>query len=117
MSDLLTPFEEIEKRIQTATEGDFVIAFYNPVSKRRRFQLARAKEILISARGPNVPVVIARNLGREEENIDVIKLGELTPDHADMVTIVLVGNSQSRLIEHGGRYWVYTPRGYAVKMI
>jgi len=116
LSDLLTPFEEIEKRLKAAAEGDFVVAFYNPVSKRRRSQLARAQEILVGGRGPDAPVVLARNLGREEEAIQVIKLGELTPDHADMLTMVLVGNSQSRVIERGGRQWVYTPRGYAKKM-
>ena len=116
LSDLLTPFEEIEKRLKAATEGDFVVAFYNPVSKRRRTQLARAQEILLLGRGPDVPVVLARNLGRKEETIEVIKLGDLTPDHADMLTMVLIGNSQSRLIERGGRQWVYTPRGYAAKM-
>ena len=116
LSDLLTPFEEIEKRLKAAAEGDFVVAFYNPVSKRRRTQLARAQEILVAGRGPDAPVVLARNLGREEETIEVIKLGDLIPDHADMLTMVLVGNSQSRLIERGGRQWVYTPRGYAAKM-
>jgi cobalt-precorrin 5A hydrolase / precorrin-3B C17-methyltransferase len=116
LSDLLTPFEEIEKRLKAATEGDFVVAFYNPVSKRRRTQLVRAQEILLLGRGPDVPVVLARNLGRKEETIEVIKLGDLTPDHADMLTMVLIGNSQSRLIERGGRQWVYTPRGYAAKM-
>jgi cobalt-precorrin 5A hydrolase/precorrin-3B C17-methyltransferase len=116
LSDLLTPFKEIEKRLKAAAEGDFVVAFYNPVSKRRRTQLARAQKILVARRGPDAPVVLARNLGREEETIEVIKLGDLTPDHADMLTMVLVGNSQSRVIERGGRKWVYTPRGYAAKM-
>ena len=78
--------------------------------------MARAQEILVVGRGPDVPVVLARNLGREEETIEVIKLGDLTSDHADMLTMVLIGNSQSRLIERGGRQWVYTPRGYAAKM-
>ena len=117
LSDLLTPFSEIERRLHAAADGDFVVAFYNPVSKRRRTQLARAQEILVAKRGPNAPVVLARNLGREGEAIDVIRLGDLTPDHADMLTMVLVGNSQSRLIERGGRQWVYTPRGYAAKMV
>ena len=116
LSDLLTPFEEIEKRLQAAADGDFVVAFYNPVSKRRRTQLARAQEILVARRGPDAPVILARNLGRDEEDINVITLGKLTPDHADMLTMVLVGSSQSRLIMRGGRQWVYTPRGYARKM-
>ena len=116
LSDLLTPFDEIERRLQAAADGDFVVAFYNPVSKRRRTQLARAQEILVAKRGPDAPVVLARNLGRAGEDIKVIRLGDLTPDHADMLTMVLVGNSQSRLIMRGGRQWVYTPRGYAAKM-
>jgi cobalt-precorrin 5A hydrolase / precorrin-3B C17-methyltransferase len=116
LSDLLTPFSEIERRLHAAADGDFVVAFYNPVSKRRRSQLARAQEILVAKRGPDAPVVLARNLGREGEEINVIRLGDLTPDHADMLTMVLVGNSQSRLITRGGRQWVYTPRGYAAKM-
>jgi len=116
LSDLLTPFSEIERRLHAAADGDFVVAFYNPVSKRRRTQLARAQEILVAKRGPDAPVVLARNLGRDGETIDVIRLGDLTPDHADMLTMVLVGNSQSRLIKRGGRQWVYTPRGYAAKM-
>ena len=116
LSDLLTPFDEIERRLHAAADGDFVVAFYNPVSKRRRTQLARAQQILVAKRGPDAPVVLARNLGREGEDINVIRLGELTPDHADMLTMVLVGNSQSRHITRGGRQWVYTPRGYAAKM-
>ena len=78
--------------------------------------MARAQEILVAKRGPDAPVVLARNLGRAGEDIKVIRLGDLTPDHADMLTMVLVGNSQSRLIMRGGRQWVYTPRGYAAKM-
>lgn len=116
LSDLLTPFDEIERRLQAAADGDFVVALYNPVSRRRRRQLVRAREILVKGRGPDAPVVLARNLGREGETMDVIKLGQLNPDHADMLTMVLVGNSRSRLIERGGRRWVYTPRGYAAKM-
>lgn len=116
LSDLLTPFEEIEKRVKAAADGDFVVAFYNPVSKRRRTQLARARDILLSGRGPETPVILARNLGRDGEDISVITLGELTPDHADMLTLVMVGNSQTRRMERGGRTWVYTPRGYAAKM-
>lgn len=116
LSDLLTPWEEIQRRLKAAAEGDFVIAFYNPVSKRRRHQLPYAQEVLMGARPPQTPVVLARNLGRPEEEIRVIRLDELTPDHADMLTLVLVGNSQTRLVTRGEGRWVYTPRGYAAKM-
>ena len=116
LSDLLTPWAEIRKRLEAAAAGDFVVALYNPVSKRRRTQLAEAQQILAAARPPKTPVVLARNLGRDGETIDVITLAELTPDHADMLTLVLIGNSQTRFIERGEGRWVYTPRGYAAKM-
>lgn len=116
LSDLLTPFEEIERRLKAAAEGDFVVAFYNPVSKRRRTQLATARDILLTGRPPETPVVLARNLGRDGEDIRVLTLGELTPDHADMLTMVVVGNRQTRHMVRGVREWVYTPRGYAKKL-
>ena len=116
LSDLLTPWEEIEKRLEAAAVGDFVVALYNPVSSRRRTQLETAQRILVAARPVETPVVLARNLGREGEAINVIRLGELTPDHADMLTLILIGNSQTRLTKRGERSWVYTPRGYAAKM-
>tara|TARA_Y100001934_G_scaffold126488_1_gene153676 strand:- start:338 stop:580 length:243 start_codon:yes stop_codon:yes gene_type:complete len=72
-----------------------------------------AKEILCKARPKNTPVVLARNLGREGETVDVITLENLTADHADMLTLVLVGNSQTREIRRGEGRWVYTPRGYS----
>ena len=116
LSDLLTPWPEIEKRLQAAAEGDFVVALYNPVSKRRRHQLQRAQEILSAYRPAETPVVLARNLGREGESVAVIPLSELTPDSADMLTLVLIGNSQTRNIERGQNRWVYTPRGYESKL-
>ncbi|GAB6052652.1 precorrin-3B C(17)-methyltransferase [Magnetospira thiophila] len=112
LSDLLTPWPDIERRLHGAASGDFVVAFYNPVSQRRCTQLAAARDILLTGRPATTPVVLARNLGREGEEVRVITLGELTPDHADMLTLVLVGSSNSR--HWRGR--VYTPRGYARKM-
>ena len=96
--------------------SDFVIALYNPVSKRRKTQLALARDILLASRDPQTPVALARNVGRDGEAIDVISLAELTADKADMLTIVLVGNSQTRLIERGRGRWLYTPRGYEPKL-
>lgn len=116
LSDLLTPWETIEKRLKAAAEADFVVCFYNPVSQRRRDQLARARDILLTGRPPETPVILARNLGRDGERIDIVPLGELTPDHADMLTLVMVGSSESRRLAFGGREWVYTPRGYAKKL-
>lgn len=116
LSDLLTPWETIEKRLQAAAAADFVVCFYNPVSKRRRDQLTRARDILLTGRPPETPVILARQLGRPEESVRFVSLGELQADDADMLTMVVVGSSESRRITFGGRDWVYTPRGYAKKL-
>ncbi len=111
LSDLLTPWGVIEKRLHAAAAGDFVVSFYNPVSRRRSWQLNAARDILLAQRGGDTPVVVARNLGRETEAIGVITLAQLDAKDVDMLTLVMVGNSETRYA--GG--WVYTPRGYAGK--
>ena len=116
LSDLLTPWAVIEKRLTAAAAGDFVIAFYNPVSQRRRNQLARAVRILLHHRPAETPVIIGRNLGRAGEEIQSLRLDELTPERVDMLSIVLVGSSATRRIaKSDGGCWIYTPRGYAQK--
>ncbi len=112
LSNLLTPWEVIERRLTAAGAGDFVIALYNPVSLRRREQLPAARAILLRCRPSTTPVILARNLGRADEQVEIITLAELDPARVDMLTLVLIGNSTSRLVNHGGRRWVYTPRGY-----
>jgi cobalt-precorrin 5A hydrolase/precorrin-3B C17-methyltransferase len=116
LSDLLTPWAVIEKRLTAAAEGDFVMALYNPVSKRRRWQLEKARDILLAHRPPETPVILARNLGRDGETIQVIDLKDLTADMVDMLTLVMIGSSDTRAVTRGSRRWVYTPRGYAGKM-
>ena len=116
LSDLLTPSDDIERRLRAAADGDFVVAFYNPVSKRRRKLLAIARDILLEARPPKSPVILARNLGRTDEEVQVITLGNLEVDMVDMLTLVMVGSSQSRTFETSGGVRVYTPRGYEKKM-
>ncbi|WP_438996635.1 precorrin-3B C(17)-methyltransferase [Candidatus Puniceispirillum sp.] len=113
LSDLLTPWTAIEQRIHAAGAGDFVIAFYNPVSMRRRSQLATARDILISYRGDNVPVLLAQNLGRPDENLIYRTLGTLDINEVDMLTVVMVGARSSRMFERGTGPAIYTPRGYA----
>jgi len=113
LSDLLTPWTAIEQRIHAAGSGDFVIAFYNPVSMRRRSQLATARDILISYRGENVPVLLAQNLGRPDEKLIYRTLGTLNIDEVDMLTVVMVGSNSSRMFERGTGPAIYTPRGYA----
>lgn len=115
LSDLLTPRDVIVKRVTAAGEGDFVIGFYNPVSLRRRDLLAEARDILLQHRPASTPVILARNLGRDGESITIVDLADLTTDMADMLTLVLIGNSESRLLSHDRRDWVYTPRGYGDK--
>ncbi|MEM8554882.1 MAG: precorrin-3B C(17)-methyltransferase [Pseudomonadota bacterium] len=121
LSDLLTPRDAITKRVKAAAEGDFVIAFYNPVSRRRRTLLAESREMLLNHRPADTPVLLASNLGRPEETLTLRTLETLTVDEVDMLTIVMVGSAASRVIQSGdhsagaGGAWVYTPRGYAKK--
>lgn len=116
LSDLLTPWEAIEKRLHGAAEGDFVISFYNPRSLKRRDQLERAFAILKDHRPADTPVVIASNLGRPEEKVRIVRFADFNPDDVDMLTLVMVGSSQSKCFTRGdGRTYAYTPRGYAKK--
>lgn len=116
LSDLLTRREDIVKRLNAAAQGDFVIAFYNPVSKRRRTLLAEARDILLQHRPADTPVLLASSLGRPEEEIRYRRLEDLHVDEVDMLTVVLVGSSHSRLAQTGRGPRMYTPRGYARKI-
>lgn len=116
LSDLLTPWAVIERRVKAAAEGDFVIAFYNPRSLKRRDQLERAFTILGKHRPAKTPVVIASNLGRAEENLKIVPFSTFNPEDVDMLTLVMVGSSQSKSFKRGdGGTYAYTPRGYARK--
>lgn len=108
MSDLLTPWLTIEKRIQAAAQGDFVTTIYNPKSKERYWQLYRLQEIFLSFRSPNTPIGIVRQAGREEENIELTTLAEFNPEMADMFSLIIIGNSQSFIADN----MMITPRGY-----
>jgi len=116
LSDLLTPREDIIKRLNAAAIGDFVIAFYNPVSKRRRTLLAEARDILLQHRPNDTPVMLASSLGRPEEHVRYVHLKDLQVDDVDMLTVVLVGSSHSKLAQLGEGPRMYTPRGYARKI-
>ena len=115
LSDLLTPWPGIERRLRAAAEADFVVALYNPASRQRRCRLSEARAILAACRPPDCPVVVARNLGREGEHVHVTTLDDLDEDAVDMLTVVVVGSSRTRRVEQGGRAWLYTPRGYAAR--
>ena len=108
LSDLMTPWEQIEKRIFAAATADFVTAVYNPKSDGRYWQLYRLKEIFLQERSPDTPVGFVRQAGRKEQTVTVTTLGEFNPEQTDMFTIVLIGNSQSYI--WNGKF--ITPRGY-----
>ena len=116
LSDLLTPRADILRRLRAAAEGDFVIAFYNPVSKTRRTLLAEARDVLLQHRPADTPVMLASSLGRPEEHVRYRRLDELQVDEVDMLTVVLVGSSNSRLAQLGEGPRMFTPRGYARKI-
>lgn len=121
LSDLLTPWETIEQRIHSAGQGDFVVSFYNPVSKKRDWQLNHARDILLQYRPASTPVLIGRQLTRPDEQVRIVRLDELKASDVDMFTLVSVGNSESRHIVNpdypgGSKNWVYTPRGYRKKL-
>lgn len=108
LSDLLTPWEVIEKRVHAAAEADFVIAFYNPRSKKRNWQLDAAKKILLSHRAGTTPVGLVTSAMRDDQSIHLCTLETLDTARAGMQTTVFVGNSSTFL--HNGR--MITPRGY-----
>ncbi|PTL59417.1 precorrin-2 C(20)-methyltransferase [Paraconexibacter algicola] len=116
LSDILKPWEVVERRLDAAGAADFALALYNPASRTRREQLDRAVEVLRRHRAPDTPVVVARAVGAPEETVDVVGLGELDTAVVDMRTLLLVGSSQSRVTTGtDGRSIVHTPRSYPVR--
>jgi cobalt-precorrin 5A hydrolase/precorrin-3B C17-methyltransferase len=110
LSDLLTPWEVIRERVRAAAEADFVVSLYNPRSKGRDWQLGKAREILLRHRPPDTPVGVVREAYREGQDVTLTDLGSLRPEHVDMLTVVIVGSSQTEV--RAGR--MVTPRGYGV---
>ncbi len=109
LSDLMTPWSLIEKRIRAAAVGDFVTAVYNPKSQGRYWQLYRLRELfLMEGRSPETPVGIVRQAGRPEQAVRLTTLGALDPEQVDMFCVLIIGNSQSYVVD--GRF--ITPRGY-----
>ena len=111
LSDLLTPWETIKRRLRCAAEGDFAVCIYNPCSKKRRDHLRRACDILLDVKSPDTVCGWVRNIGREGQEMKILTLGELRDEELDMFTTVFVGSSKTRRI--GGR--MVTPRGYENK--
>lgn len=112
LSDLLTPWEVIQQRVRAAAAGDFIVAFYNPRSRQRQNQLAWALEVLRAHRPAQTPVALVRNAYREGQTVEVDSLERFDPTRVEMLSLVLVGNSQSRLLGTA----IFTPRGYAARV-
>jgi precorrin-3B C17-methyltransferase len=108
LSDLLTPWEKILKRLEAAGEGDFIVVLYNPRSQGRESHIETARQILLKYKDPNTPVGLVKNARREGEGSIITTLGEMDREDIDMLTTVIVGNSETR-IQNGK---MLTPRGY-----
>ncbi|EFV22864.1 precorrin-3B C17-methyltransferase [Anaerostipes caccae] len=108
LSDLLTPWETIEKRILAASRADFSVCLYNPSSKKRRDYLKKACELMLKYKSPDTVCGIVKNIGREGEEKSLLTLQELKDAEADMFTTVFVGNSQTKNLSEA----MVTPRGY-----
>ncbi|MDZ4302138.1 MAG: precorrin-3B C(17)-methyltransferase [Pseudomonas sp.] len=116
LSDNLKPWSIIEKRLDLACQADLALAFYNPISRSRPWQLGRALEIVAQHRLAATPVVLGRDIGRPGQTLRTTTLGQLTPDQVDMRTMVLIGSSTTCAFPRvGGGEWVYTPRWYGEK--
>ncbi|MBF8724016.1 precorrin-3B C(17)-methyltransferase [Pseudomonas guariconensis] len=116
LSDNLKPWSIIERRLDLAAQADLVLAFYNPISRARPWQLGRALDIVRQHRDGQTPVVLGRDIGRPGQTLRVVTLAELVPEMVDMRTMVLVGSSTTcRFERSGGGEWVYTPRWYGTR--
>jgi precorrin-2 C20-methyltransferase / precorrin-3B C17-methyltransferase len=116
LSDYLKPWEVIADRLAAAARVDMVIAVYNPASRTRRWQVARARDILLTYRDPHTPVVVGRDVGGADERVQVVTLGSLDPDTIDMRCLLIVGSSKTRVVNRGATEpIVYTPRRYEVE--
>ena len=111
LSDLMTPFDLIMKRVDCAGQGDMIVCLYNPKSKKRVDYVEKAAEILMKYRKPDTPVGIVRNAGRSDQSSLITTLGEVKDAPIDMFSIVLIGNSNT-YVKNGK---MITPRGYEEK--
>ena len=111
LSDLMTPYEDIKKRVRLAAEGDFVISLYNPKSKGRPHYLRECVDIIKEFRGDETPIAVVRNALREGESKEIFTLKDFNDEVVDMFSIVIIGNSKSYIKEG---YFI-TPRGYKIK--
>ncbi len=110
LSDLLTPWDVIEKRVELAAEGDFVVVLYNPKSSERKWQIEKTVEILLSKKSADTPVGIVKSAMRKKQNVTITNLGEVLEHPIDMTTILIIGNSTTFVYDN----YMVTKRGYKV---
>ncbi len=110
LSDLLTPWEVIEKRVTLAAEGDFVVVLYNPKSSERKWQIEKTIEIMLSRKPADTPVGIVKSAMRKKQNVTITNLGEVLEHPIDMTTILIIGNSTTFVYDN----YMVTKRGYKV---
>ena len=110
LSDLLTPWEKIARRLECAAMGDFCVALYNPASKKRFDYLQRACDIMLQHQQGSVPAGIVRQIGRDGQNTEITTLAELRDKQVDMFTTIIIGNSQTKVVNNK----MVTPRGYKI---
>jgi len=110
LSDLLTPWDVIEKRVELAAEGDFVVVLYNPKSSERKWQIEKTIEIMLSKKSSDTPVGIVKSAMRKKQNVIITNLGEALEHPIDMTTILIIGNSTTFVYDN----YMVTKRGYNV---
>ena len=112
LSDRLKPWDVVANRITAAAAADMVIAVYNPASKSRTWQVEKMRDLLLQHRSPQTPVVVGRAVGSDEESVHVVELGDLDPSRIDMRCLLIIGSSQTQLVETGTGRQVFTSRRY-----
>lgn len=112
LSDRLKPWDIVARRISAVAAADMAMAIYNPASKSRTWQVAAMKELLLEHRSPATPVIVGRDVAGPQESVRIVPLGDLEPSEVDMRTLLIVGSSQTTVVESGGERKVFTPRRY-----
>jgi precorrin-2 C20-methyltransferase / precorrin-3B C17-methyltransferase len=112
LSDRLKPWDVVSRRISAVAAADMAIAVYNPASKSRTWQVGAMKDLLLEHRSPDTPVVVGRDVAGPEESVRIVPLGDLDPSEVDMRTLLIVGSSQTTVVQSGGERKVFTPRRY-----
>ncbi|MER6310904.1 precorrin-2 C(20)-methyltransferase [Streptomyces sp. NPDC001657] len=116
LSDRLKPWEVIAERLHAAASADLALALYNPGSRSRTWQVAKARELLLEHRAPDTPVILARDIGGPEESVRTVPLADLDPTQVDMRTLLIIGSSQTQQVRRDdGTEIVWTPRRYPEK--